>query len=129
MFGSDDYETVRGAAWCWGVLSEANDQEHLPPTQFVTELARRHPDETVRIEAVVALGRAGRSWRAKHIIDEVIRRLQSDGSGRVRYGAMQTLRLAARDDYTTPTEAAAAHDWDSDFGVLFERDLILDGGS
>jgi HEAT repeat protein len=121
-----DYEIIRGAAWSWGKLAQATPAAGLPDVALMTELARRHPDETVRIEAVVALGRAARAWQSSALLDEVARRL-SDGSGRVRYGAMQSLRLSAAAGAAAAVEAAAGHDTDSDFGVLFERELILEG--
>lgn len=127
VFGGEDYETSRGAVWTLGKLAETTGATELPDIQLIIELARRHPDETVRIEAVVALGRAARSWRSSALTDEVGRRLR-DGSGRVRYGAMQSLRLSAADGSVGAVEAAARHESDSDFGVLFERELILEGG-
>lgn len=125
-FGSEDYDTIRGAAWSWGKFAETTPAAGLPEARLITDLARRHPDETVRIEAVIALGRAARAWRSSTLTDEVGRRLQ-DGSGRVRYGAMQSLRLAAADGSAGAAEHAAEHADDTDFGVLFERQLILEG--
>jgi HEAT repeat protein len=124
----DDYEIARGAAWAWGKLAEITAATHMPDISPIIELARRHPDETARIEAVVAIGRAARAWRSSRLLDEVSRRL-CDGSGRVRYGAMQSLRLSASDGAGAAVEAAAEHQDDTDFGVLFERELILEGAS
>jgi hypothetical protein len=54
-----------------------------------------------------------------------IRRLQvlnEDGAGRVRYGAMQSLRLLAARGMADADESADHED--PDFGVRFERQLF-----
>ena len=121
--GHDD--AVRGAAWCWGMLaaSKAADLDERP----VIELARYHPLETVRFEAVVALGKAARLRQGWSAWREVGRALAEDGSGRVRYGAMQSLRLGVSAGCDGRAQALA-HDSDTDLGVMFERELLLSHG-
>jgi hypothetical protein len=121
---STDDDVARAAAWCWGNLTASNAGARDLPSGDVVELARRHPLETVRFEAVVALGKAARGRRSASLADEVCGVLRGDGAGRVRYGAMQSLRLMVADGLDCRMEAQA-HDTDSDFGVLFERELIL----
>lgn len=117
-------EVTRAAAWCWGQLAALCPSERLPGDREIVELAGCHPLETVRLEAVVALGKLARGLRSQRLLSEVVRALREDGAGRVRYGAMQSLRLAAREGLRCKAEAAA-HDTDTDFGVRFERALLL----
>jgi hypothetical protein len=121
---SDRGEVVRAAAWCWGQLARLAPAERLPGDRDVVELARCHPLETIRVEGVVALGKLARALRSQRLMAEVSRALRGDGAGRVRYGAMQSLRLAAGEGMRCAAEVVA-HDADSDFGVRFERDLLL----
>lgn len=119
-----DAEVLRAAAWCWGSLAAIRNDQSPPGESDVVRLARRHPLETVRVEAVVALGKTARAQRSQHLVHEVLRSLRWDGCGRVRYGAMQSVRLAVTAGMDCPDEVVT-HDDDTDFGVLFERDLIL----
>ncbi|MFE9098037.1 HEAT repeat domain-containing protein [Streptomyces sp. NPDC007264] len=123
-----DYETARAAVWCWGMLAEHGaDADRLDAaTDDVVQASRQHPQDVVRAEAVAALGRVGLARRSAGALGEVARCLRTDGAGRVRYAAIQSLRLAAAAG--TPgiaAEAAARHTDDDDFGVLFERELVL----
>jgi hypothetical protein len=121
-------EVARAATWCWGMLvARYPDAPGLDPHRLVP-LARRHPVETVRFEAVVALSRAALARHSIRLAREVAYVLGTDGAGRVRYGAMQSLRLLADAGLDCRMEAAA-HDDDPDFGVLFERSLILGGAA
>ncbi len=122
----DDDALLRAAAWCWGRLVEASDRDLGFDEQAVVDLARLHPLETVRAEAVVALGKLARARRSPRMAAHVARSIRDDGSGRVRYSAMQVLRLAAADGLDCLTEVVT-HDADPDFGVLFERQLMLEG--
>jgi hypothetical protein len=118
-------EIVRAAAWCLGMLAvDAGDDNEGIDERALVDLARQHPVETVRFEAVAALGKAALARRSPRPVHEVTRALREDGAGRVRYGAMQSLRLMAAAGLEAH-EAAVAHDDDPDFGVLFERDLLL----
>jgi HEAT repeat protein len=121
---ADDYRTAWAAVWCWGVLAEAGKAPDGAAT--IAEIARRHPVDVLRAEAVVALGRIPLGHGFRHGLDEVTRTLCCDGAGRVRYAAMQTLRLAAERGVALAGEAARSHAADDDdFGVLFERSLTF----
>jgi hypothetical protein len=121
-------DVARAAAWCWGMLvARYPDAPGLDPHRVIG-LARRHPVDTVRFEAVVALGRAALARHSARLAREVAYVLGADGAGRVRYGAMQSLRLLA-DSGLDCRSQVAAHDDDPDFGVLFERSLILGGSA
>jgi hypothetical protein len=80
--------------------------------------------ETVRFEAVVSLGKAAIVHPSHPLSREVVRALRDDGSGRVRYGSMQSLRLMTAVGFDG-AQIAQAHEHDTDFGVMFERQLIL----
>lgn len=117
-------EVVRAAAWCSGMLAASSDDPGSQDERELAELARQHPVETLRFEAIVALGRMALARRSGRLVHEVSRALREDGAGRVRYAAMQSLRLMASAGLAD-LDSAEAHDRDSDFGVLFERDLLL----
>jgi HEAT repeat protein len=117
-------EVVRAAAWCSGMLATKADDRDSQDERELAELARQHPVETLRFEAVVALGRMALARRNGRLVHEVTRALHEDGAGRVRYAAMQSLRLMASAGMED-LDGAAAHDSDSDFGVIFERELLL----
>ncbi|MFC8532449.1 HEAT repeat domain-containing protein [Streptomyces sp. NPDC057249] len=124
----EDYRTARAAVWCWGMLAEnGDDSERVDAaTADIVAVSRQHPQDVVRAEAVAALGAQARKRRAAAALGEVARSLRTDGAGRVRYAAIQSLRLAAVEGGAeTCVEAAAQHTDDNDFGVLFERELIL----
>jgi len=119
LTADDDDELVRAATWCWGMLVVDHPEAAAENTGDILDLMYRHPVETIRYEAVVALGKATNTWPssglARHLADAL-----HDGAGRVRYAAMQSLRLLAPD-----ADLSVAHDSDSDFGVLFERQLLM----
>ncbi len=124
----EDYETARAAVWCWGMLAEhGTDREQVDAAaDDVVHASRQHPEDVVRAEAVAALGRMGRARRSTPALAEVDRCLRTDGAGRVRYAAIQSLRLAAAaGNPGIAAEAVAQHTSDDDFGVLFERELVL----
>jgi hypothetical protein len=121
-------EVARAAAWCWGMLAARYPSAPGLDPYRLTAPSRRHPVETVRFEAVVALGRAALARRSERLAQEVAYILGSDGAGRVRYGAIQSLRLLT-DSGLDCRSTAVAHDNDPDFGVLFERSLMVDGSA
>ena len=125
---SDDDEVARAAAWCWGTLAAAGIASDDLDEREVVDLARLHPVETVRFEAVVSLGKAAIVHPSHPLVPEVARALQDDGSGRVRYGSMQSIRLMTAAGFDG-IPVARAHEHDNDFGVMFERQLILGSAS
>ena len=122
LLRSDDDLVLRAAAWCFGALAKAG-AAYPAGTRDLVDLALRHPLETVRFEAVTALAKAATARRASPLVSEIVRALREDGAGRVRYGAMQNLRLMSAHGLDRSAEALA-HDSDPDFGVLFERELL-----
>jgi hypothetical protein len=119
---ADDYRTARAAVWCWGALRATAERHEDDRT--IVELARCHPVDLIRAEAVTALGHAVRAEGSQRLLGGVIRGVGHDGAGRVRYAAMQVLRLAAENGSERAMTAAVEHTEDDDFGVLFERSLI-----
>jgi len=121
---SEDDEVARAAAWCWGTLAAANTCTDDLDEREVVNVARLHPVETVRFEAIVSLGKAAVVRPSHPLAREVTRALRDDGSGRVRYGSMQSIRLMTAAGFDG-IPAARAHEYDTDFGVMFERQLTL----
>lgn len=124
----EDYVTARAAVWCWGMLAENGADREAVDTAAadVAMVARQHPQDVVRAEAVAALGRLARGRGSAAPLADFGRCLRSDGAGRVRYAAIQSLRLAAAaGDPGIAAEAAAQHTDDDDFGVRFECELVL----
>ena len=119
-----DADLARAATWCWGALVASHAGAGQGEAGCIVELIERHPIETVRYEAVVALGKTARESSAADAVRHLARALHQDGAGRVRYAAMQTLRMLARGGAVS-AEAVAGHDSDPDFGVRFERQLLL----
>lgn len=122
LLRSDDDVVLRAASWCFGALAKAG-ADCLAGTRELVDLALRHPLETVRFEAVTALAKTATARRESPLVSEIVRALREDGAGRVRYGAMQNLRLMGGHGLDASAEALA-HDSDPDFGVLFERELL-----
>jgi HEAT repeat protein len=125
---ADDDEVARAAAWCWGRLATTGTTADNPEEGEVVDIARHHPVETVRFEAVVSLSKAAIARPSDRLTGEVARALRDDGSGRVRYGSMQCIRLMTAAGFDG-APVAGAHEHDTDFGVLFERQLILGSAS
>jgi HEAT repeat protein len=107
------------------LAENGTDQNHVDAhAADVVFAARQHPEDMVRAEAVAALGRQARTRHGGAALTEVARCLCSDGAGRVRYAAIQTLRLAVEAGSTGIAVEAAVQHTDDDFGVLFERELV-----
>lgn len=118
---SDD-DLARAAAWCLGALSESHPEPAGKHTPELIEIGQRHPVETVRHEAVVALGKIAGVQREAALARRLWQTVHQDGAGRVRYGAMQSLRLLAVRGMADAGESA--DDEDPDFGVRFEQKLF-----
>jgi HEAT repeat protein len=123
LAGRDDI--ARAAAWSLGMVMSSMERLDDVAADPIREIAREHADAGVRAEGVVALGRIARAWQSEQLLDEIVRAL-GDPVSRVRYAAMQTLRLAVSEGSGRGARAAAVHDEDPDFGVRFERDLLLE---
>jgi HEAT repeat protein len=119
---AEDDIVARAAAWCWGEISAVQGETVAPYTGIVLGLARYHPVETVRFEAVASIGKAVPGQPKANLVKYVHQALREDGVGRVRYGAVQSLRrLAARG---IGVDGTSDHAGDPDFGVRFESGLL-----
>ncbi|TCO45858.1 HEAT repeat domain-containing protein [Actinocrispum wychmicini] len=116
-----DHRLAGAAAWCCGKFARQADSP-LGATELV-DVARSHPFDSVRAEAVTAIGRFALHSRSERWIAELERVLATDCAGNVRYSAMQALRLSAKRGWSDAGAAAARHHADDDFGVLFEQRL------
>lgn len=118
---SDD-DLARGAVWCWGALAESHPEQASERTPEVIDIAQRHPVETVRYEAIIALGKVADVRRDTALTRRLWQAVHEDGAGRVRYAAMQSLRLLAAQGMADADESADHQD--PDFGVRFEQQLF-----
>lgn len=122
---ADDDDLARAATWCWGAMAVDHPEAVRPHIPTILELAQYHPVETIRCEAVVALGKAVPTHPSAGLVRHIRRALREDGAGRVRYAAMQSLRLLASAGVATSVRADG-HDTDPDFGVRFEHRLLTE---
>lgn len=122
QLAADDDDLRRVAAWCWGMLGVRRPGAVRGTISQVVALARDHPVETVRYEAIVALGRVSGVLRDASLTHHLWRALDEDGVGRVRYAAVQSLRLLAAEGL--PLDGPHNHDDDPDFGVRFEQHIL-----
>jgi hypothetical protein len=122
FFTESDDDLARAAAWCWGALSGARPELASKRVPEVIDIAQRHPVETVRHEAVVALGKIAAVRRDTALTHRLWQAVKEDGAGRVRYAAMQSLRLLASQGMADAGETADRED--PDFGVRFEQMLF-----
>lgn len=120
----DSDDIVRAAAWCCGRLT-AGKAASIDAASLL-DLARCHPLETVRAEAILALGQLTDARASHALLQEVGAALARDPAGRVRYAAMQALRLVSRRHRDAVLHFAGQHTSDEDHGVMFERTLIVD---
>jgi hypothetical protein len=111
-------DAVRIGCWALGCYAHTDKPIDWPS---IKRIARSEEDPTVRYEAVVALGR-----RARAIPDapnlEILHTFLSDSAARVRYGAVQSIRLLSEAGYPVTLERSLAGDLD--FGVRFEEKLL-----
>lgn len=85
----------------------------------ISKISLEHPDEFVRFEATVALGKIAKYSGIEDITPILLSKL-TDQSNRVRYGAIQSLRTLVEDK---GLEVKINHN-DNDFGVQHELKLI-----
>jgi HEAT repeat protein len=122
LLGSDDL--VRVGCWALGCFS----LDGLADVDLgkIKSLASRHNHPLVRYEAVVALGKWAQKTGGPEILSTICA-ATSDPIGRVRYGAVQSLRLLAQAGGCAPDLMCLTND--DDFGVRFEGDLLEQQGA
>jgi HEAT repeat protein len=125
LLSAADLRLARAAAWCWGRIAGRAD---LPVgVAELVDLARSHAVDCVRAEAVAAIGNLALRAQDPEWIAELARVLVTDCAGRVRYSAMQALRVAVEHGWDDAGSTAARHTEDEDFGVRFEQRLAVGG--
>lgn len=117
LSGTD--ELVRVGAWALGCFSAAPGVEI--DWARLARLAAHHPKPLVRFEAIAALGKRALQPGDPTALQAVQAALD-DPVGRVRYAAIQSLRLLAEAQYRVPNLVGLAED--ADFGVRFEAALL-----
>lgn len=115
---SPDPDAVRIGCWALGCYAQTDRRIDWP---LIEQVARSHDDLTGRYEAVVALGRRARALpEALHL--EILQTFLFDSAPRVRYGAVQSMRLLCETGYPVNLGTSLARDLD--FGVRFEEKLL-----
>ncbi|HEX2253630.1 MAG TPA: HEAT repeat domain-containing protein [Thermoanaerobaculia bacterium] len=116
-------ELARVACWALGCFAGRAAVDWRP----ILRHAGQHPDPLVRFEAVVALGKRARAGGAAGELLRPLLAACGDPQGRVRYGAVQSLRLLAEAGLPTPVPAWLEDD--PDFGVRYESALLAAAGT
>lgn len=105
--------------YCWALGCFA--QHHTVDEELLARVAADGSHLLARFEAVVALGKAYRGSGSERALDVVLSHL-SDTAARVRYGAIQSVRLAVEAGWPCPPLPELPED-ERDFGVRFEWSL------
>jgi len=122
LLESGDRELCKVSCWALGCFAGCPGVRI--EWQKLRELAADHADELVRYEATVALGkRAGVASAdpGSSLLDPLLS-ASRDEVARVRYGAVQSLRLLAERGFDVPAPKGLPND--PDFGVRFEGSLL-----
>jgi hypothetical protein len=106
---------VAVCCWAFGCFAKKNGINW----KIISTISLEHPDEFVRFEATVALGKIAMYSEIEDITSILLSKL-TDQSNRVRYGAIQSLRTLVEDK---GLEVKINHN-DNDFGVQHELKLI-----
>lgn len=118
LLTSSDLDEVRVGCWALGCYAPVAESIDWPSVELQ---ARHHEDPLVRYEAVVALGKRSRATlEVTHA--ELLQAFLSDSASRVRYGAVQSLRLLSETGHRVRIADTFADD--EDFGVRFEGRLL-----
>ncbi len=114
-----DPDSSHVACWARGCFSAFDSADRV--WDKIPEIAEAHPNALARFEAVVAIGKRAMATCDSSLVDLVSERCQ-DRDDRVRYGAVQSLRLLceAGAEITPPLELED----DRDYGVRFELNLL-----
>ena len=118
---SENAEMCKVACWATGCFS--NIPNAVIDWTQIYRMATSHPDLLVRYEAVVAIGKRARMTLDESAVDQLLAACDDDES-RVRYGAIQSIRLMAEDGVTVPVPEQLKSD--VDFGISYEVKLIKD---
>lgn len=111
------------AVCCWALGRYAERFHDSVAWAKIESLARSHPNLTTRFEAVGALGRLALA-RPNACSGQLLQGFLSDQESRIRYGAMQNIRLLM-ERQPDPQLMTSLFDWqDDDFGVMYELSLI-----
>jgi GT2 family glycosyltransferase len=119
----DSEDTRLQAVCCWALGCFARRFHEAIDWEKIESLSKFQVDALSRFEAVVALGKLALVKPNPRHLDLLISRLV-DKESRVRYGAMQSLRLLVEKHGEIP-QASRLDNWqDEDFGVMYESALI-----
>lgn len=123
----DSEDTDLQAVCCWALGSFAGRFAEKIAWKKIESLSAFHPDVCPRFEAVIALGKLASAQPISRHLELLINRL-NDKESRVRYGAMQSIRLVLEKHVELELPGGLS-DWqDEDFGVMYELALIKEIG-
>lgn len=125
LLDAEDAELVAVCCWALGCFAE----RHAARIDWkrIEALSALHPEVPPRFEAVVALGKLAAADPSPRRLELLASRL-ADKESRVRYGAMQGVRLAL-ERHAGLAPPPGLSDWrDEDFGVTYESALIKEIG-
>jgi HEAT repeat protein/GT2 family glycosyltransferase len=119
----DSADTRLQAVCCWALGCFARRFPEAIAWEKIEATAKFHADALSRFEAVIALGKLALVKPTHRHLELLISRL-ADKESRVRYGAMQSIRLLVEEHGAIP-QASRLQSWqDEDFGVRYEAALI-----
>lgn len=125
LVAAPDHRLARAAAYCWGRIRTAGEP---PDVAGLVGVGRGHAFDTVRAEAVTALGHLAAVNHPASLITELGRVLDTDPAGNVRYAALQALRIRAEHGDEDARAIAGCRTEHEDFGVRFEQRLLSSTG-
>ena len=114
---SETPELTMVGCWALGCFADR-------AVEFLAPIARhaiQHLDPLVRYEAIVAVGKHALASHDSGTVLAPLLAACDDPVGRVRYGAVQSLRLLAENGCSTAVPESSD---DPDFGVRFELELL-----
>jgi HEAT repeat protein len=109
---------------CWALGCYSRHYPEQINWMRIAALTSENDSILVRFEATVAIGKYAHKGAARQeAVTTLLDRL-TDGESRVRYAAMQSLRLLVEAGVWQPN--ASLYTWkDDDFGVMYELSLIV----
>jgi hypothetical protein len=120
LLEEDDTELSKVGCWALGCF-EGSTEKGTGHRNQLERIASQHSDVLVRFEATVALGKLARRQQDHTAVRSLLSAC-GDSAERVRYGALQSLRLLSDGGFaaTVPAELES----DPDFGVQYEFSLL-----
>ncbi len=110
--------------FCWALGCYSKKAPSLVSWDNIFNILNSNENTLARFEAIAAIGKYAKSCGEKKAIHRIINAL-SDPEDRVRYGAIQSLRLFIECRNEFINIESFLPNFDRDFGVKFEKSLIM----